>query len=139
MPGASRSSCFPTPSPARKPKNTARREVLQNWIGSLTPDMPAASRRMASALIETARRANHVSADGKLHLLALGGDELTPNSITRNDGFTAFVAGKSDVVVDRFLYANWNAAEAETLTARYLDWAEHSGIRPAGVWAAHDP
>ena len=120
-------------------KYGAPREVLQNWIGSLTPDMPAASRRMASALIESARRANHVSADGKLHLLALGGDELTPNSITRNDGFTAFVAGKSDVVVDRFLYANWNAAEAATLTARYLDWAEHSGIRPAGVWAANDP
>lgn len=120
-------------------KYGAPREVLQNWIGSLTPDMPAASRRMASALIEKAKRAGHVSADGKLHLLALGGDERTPNSITRNDGFTAYIATRSDVVVDRFLFANWNAAEAETLTSRYLDWAEHSGIRPAGIWAANDP
>jgi ABC-type sugar transport system substrate-binding protein len=117
----------------------APREVLESWIGSLVPDMPAASRRMASALIETGKRAGRVSADGKLHLLALGGDELTPNSITRNDGFNAYVATRSDVVVDRFLFANWNAAEAATLTTRYLDWAEHSGIRPAGIWAANDP
>ena len=120
-------------------KYGAPREVLENWIGSLSPDMPTASRRMASVLVETARRAHHVSADGKLHLLALGGDEITPNSITRNDGFNAYVANRSDIVVDRFLFANWNAADAQTLTARYLDWAEHSGIRPAGVWAANDP
>jgi ABC-type sugar transport system substrate-binding protein len=117
----------------------APREVLENWIGSLSPDMQAASKRMAGALIEKAKLAGHVSADGKLHLLALGGDELTPNSITRNDGFNAYVSTRSDVVVDRFLLANWNAAEAETLTTRYLDWAEHAGIRPAGIWAANDP
>jgi hypothetical protein len=37
------------------------------------------------------------------------------------------------------LFANWNATEAETLADRYLQWAQRSGIRPGGVWAANDP
>jgi len=117
----------------------APRTVLANWIGSLLPDMPAAAQRMAAALIEAGKQAGRQSADGKLHLLALGGDERTPNSVARNAGFSSFVAGRNDVVVDRFLFANWNAADAETLASRYLDWAERADIRPAGIWAANDP
>jgi ABC-type sugar transport system substrate-binding protein len=117
----------------------APRRVLGNWIGSLTPDMTAAGTRMAKALVEDGLRNERLAADGKLHLLALGGDERTPNSIERTQGFTSFVAQRSDVVVDRLLFANWNAAEAETLTNRYLLWAQRLGIRPGGVWAANDP
>jgi ABC-type sugar transport system substrate-binding protein len=115
------------------------RTVLPNWIGSLTPDMGAAGARMAKALVEDGLRQQRVSADGKLHLLALGGDERTPNSIERTQGFTSFVDKRSDVIVDRLLFANWNATEAETLADRYLQWAQRSGIRPSGVWAANDP
>src|SRR5262249_22831549 len=91
------------------------------------------------ALVEASRRNRWVSADGKVHLLALAGDEKTPNSITRTSGFTSFVQAQPDVVLDRLLFANWNAAEAETLADRYFGWAQRSGIRPAGVWAANDP
>jgi ABC-type sugar transport system substrate-binding protein len=80
-----------------------------------------------------------MSPDGKIHLLALGGDERTPNSIARTQGFTSAVQAWDDVAIDRLLFANWNAAEAETLTDRYLAWAQKSGIRPAGIWAANDP
>jgi ABC-type sugar transport system substrate-binding protein len=117
----------------------APRTVLRNWIGSLVPDTYAAGVRMAKALTDAAERDRWISADGKIHLLALAGDESTPNSITRTSGFTSFVEGRPDVVVDRLLFANWNAAEAETLADRYFQWAKRAGIRPAGVWAANDP
>jgi ABC-type sugar transport system substrate-binding protein len=117
----------------------APRTVLANWIGSLVPDMGTAGTRMGAALVEAGHRNNWHSADGKLHLLALGGDEKTPNSIARTRGFTSFVEGRADVVMDRLFHANWNATEAETLTDRYLAWAKRSGIRPAGIWSANDP
>ena len=117
----------------------APRTVLRNWIGSLVPDTHAAGARMAKALVESATRNRWISADGKMHLLALAGDEKTPNSITRTAGFTSVTEGRPDVVVDRLLFANWNAIEAETLADRYFQWAKRAGIRPAGVWAANDP
>jgi len=115
------------------------RTVLRHWIGSLTPDMHAAGTRMTRALVEAGMTQKRFGADGKLHLLALGGDELTPNSIARTAGFTSFIEDRPDVVVDRLLFANWNAVEAETLTDRYLRWAHRTGIRPSGIWAANDP
>jgi len=124
---------------AEAQKFGAPRTVLRNWIGSLTPDMNAAGARMAKALVDAGNRHQRHATDSKLHLLALGGDERTPNSIARTQGFTSFVETRSDVVVDRLLFANWNAAEAETLADRYLGWALRTGIRPAGVWAANDP
>lgn len=124
---------------AEAQKFGAPRTVLRNWIGSLTPDMNAAGARMAKALVEAGDRHKRYAADGKLHLLALAGDERTPNSIARTQGFTSLVENRSDVVVDRLLFANWNAAEAETLADRYLGWALRTLIRPAGVWAANDP
>lgn len=115
------------------------RTELKNWIGSLLFDMRSAGYRMAKALVEDARARKAAGNDGKIHLLALGGDERTPTSIDRNAGFNDYVSNQPDVVVDRFLYANWNAADAESLAGRYLDWAQRSGIRMAGVWAANDP
>lgn len=116
----------------------APRSVLTNWIGVLEPDAKAAGARMAQALIAAADAQRRRSGDGKIHLLALAGDDSTPNSIARLDGLSAAVATRPDVVVDRRLIANWNAGEAETLTGRYLEWAAHVGVRPAGIWAAND-
>jgi ABC-type sugar transport system substrate-binding protein len=115
------------------------RTLLVNWIGSLEPDMKAAGARMAHYLVDAAAKNRLYSDDGKIHLLALGGDDRTPNSIARTEGFFSALAASPEVTVDRLLYANWNNADARTLTARYLDWAEHAGLRPAGVWAANDP
>lgn len=117
----------------------APRTTLRNWIGSLVPDMHAAGARMATTLIDHAERHGLRSGDGKLHILALGGDETSPNSIDRTAGMTAVVANRPDVVLDRLLHANWNSSEAELAAGRYLKWAKNAGIRPAGVWAANDP
>ncbi len=123
---------------AEAEKYGAPRAILRNWIGSLVPDMNSAGARMAQALVDDGYRNKRVGADGKLHLLALGGDERTQNSIARTEGFTSIVESRPDVVVDRKLFANWNAADAKTLAGRYLGWARRAGIRPAGIWAAND-
>lgn len=115
------------------------RTRLATWIGSIVPDMDVAGARMASALLAKARASGLESADGKLHFLAIGGDDTTPTSIARNRGMERQLADAPDAVVDRMLLANWNAAEAERITSNYLAWASRKGIRLAGIWAGNDP
>lgn len=117
----------------------APRQKLKLWLGDITTDLRTAGARMANALIEQARKEKWQSADGKIHLLGIGGDEITPASIDRNKGLDRAVADAPDVVVDRMLFANWTQSEAEHLTANYLSWASRKNIRPAGVWAGNDP
>lgn len=115
------------------------RQILKTWLGDITTDLETAGARMANALIGAARREKWQSPDGKIHLLGIGGDEITPASIARNTGLQLAVAAAPDVVVDRMLFANWTQSEAEQVTTNYLSWAERKGIRPAGIWAGNDP
>ncbi|MBR0827941.1 ABC transporter substrate-binding protein [Bradyrhizobium manausense] len=115
------------------------RAKLKMWLGDITTDLQTAGTRMANALIDAARSEKWQSPDGKIHILGIGGDEITPASIARNVGLDLAVAAAPDVVVDRMLFANWTQSEAEQVTANYLSWAVRKGIRPAGVWAGNDP
>jgi ABC-type sugar transport system substrate-binding protein len=115
------------------------RRTLKTWLGDITTDLTTAGARMANALIGAARSEKWQSPDGKIHLLGIGGDEITPASIARNAGLQLAVASALDVVVDRMLFANWTQSEAEQVAANYLGWALRKGIRPAGIWAGNDP
>ena len=115
------------------------RQKLKTWLGDITTDLQTAGARMADALITTARAEKWQSPDGKIHILGIGGDEITPASIARNAGLQLAVAAAPDVVVDRMLFANWTQSEAEQVTRNYLGWAARKEIRPAGIWAGNDP
>ncbi len=115
------------------------RQKLKTWLGDITTDLQTAGARMANALIATARAEKWQSADGKIHILGIGGDEITPASIARNAGLKLAVDAAPDVVVDRLLFANWTQSEAERVTTNYLSWAARKEIRPAGIWAGNDP
>ncbi|OKO76173.1 ABC transporter substrate-binding protein [Bradyrhizobium sp. AS23.2] len=115
------------------------RRTLKTWLGDVTTDLQTAGARMANALIDAARAGKWQSPDGKIHLLGIGGDEITPASIARNAGLKLAVQAAPDVVVDRMLFANWTQSEAEQVAANYLSWASRKGIRPAGIWAGNDP
>lgn len=115
------------------------RTRLRHWIGSLVPDIGAAGSRMGEALVRHARARPTRGPDGQIHLLAIGGDERTPVSIARNDGLKHYVASQADVVIDRFLFAHWNQADAEVAAGRYFDWMLSRGATDQGVWAANDP
>lgn len=110
-----------------------------HMLGSLEPDMRGAGRRMAERLIAAARERKLHSRDGKIHLLALAGDEISSNSIARTQGMLGYAKGQPDVAVDRLLFANWNAAEGEKLAGRYLDLLQRRGDKPGAIWAANDP
>ncbi|MBB4368084.1 ABC-type sugar transport system substrate-binding protein [Bradyrhizobium sp. cir1] len=115
------------------------RQKLKTWLGDITTDLQTAGARMANALISTARAEKWQSPDGKIHILGIGGDEITPASIARNAGLKLAADAAPDVVVDRMLFANWTQSEAEQVTANYLGWAARKEIRPAGIWAGNDP
>jgi len=115
------------------------RQKLKTWLGDITTDLQTAGARMAKALIGVARAEKWQSPDGKIHILGIGGDEITPASIARNAGLKLAVDAAPDVVVDRLLFANWTESEAERVTANYLGWASRNEIRPAGIWAGNDP
>lgn len=115
------------------------RTKLRSWIGSLVPDSRAAGRRMAEALFAQMRRSGPRDGNGHIHMLAIGGDTITPTSIARNLGLADALAGQTDIVLDRMLMANWNEVDAMAAAQRYLDWAGRNVIVPAGVWAANDP
>jgi ABC-type sugar transport system substrate-binding protein len=53
------------------------RQKLKTWLGDITTDLQTAGARMANALIDAARAEKWQSPDGKIHILGIGGDEIT--------------------------------------------------------------
>lgn len=120
-----------------QPDQYQRLNTHGNLIGAITPDNFGAGRRMMEALLKCARDKN---PSPPYHLLALGGDPLTPASIERNQGAMSVVEEhQEELILDRFLFANWNRREAEMATSSYLDWASRNKITPAAIWSANDP
>ena len=115
------------------------RSLYDNWLGSITPDNGDAGLRMAQAIIQKAVQKHKADANGKFHLLAIGGDKVTPASIERNSGVYKALNQHPEVVLDRMVFANWNMKEAEKVTSRYLEWSQRNNIQPSAIWAANDP
>lgn len=108
-----------------------------NLLGAITPDNYGAGKRMMTALLKCAEARGDKAP---FHTLAIGGDQLTPASIDRNNGAMEVLDAQPQVAkLDRFLYANWNQQEAEALTQNYLQWAQRNEIAPSAIWAANDP
>lgn len=105
-------------------------------LGAVVPDNHAAGKRMMQALLDCVEK-NKTSKP--YHVLALGGDKLTPASLERNAGAMSVVNQQTEIKLDRFLYANWNQQDAAKLTDRYLKWANNNGVQPSAIWAANDP
>lgn len=110
------------------------REHFKNWLGSLEPHAEDAGYQTARRLIDIGRKSGAAGPDGKVHLLAIGGDRSTPTSIRRSAGMRKAVAEAADVVVDQEVFAGWTrdkaAGQAEWLFQRY------PGTRL--VWAGND-
>ena len=111
------------------------REKYRFWLGSITPDNYRAGYRMADRIIKQAKQ----SFGSPVHFLAIAGDKVTPASILRNEGMLKRVQSDPEVILDRLLYANWNARDAQVMTERYLQWAERNNIQLRALWAANDP
>lgn len=62
------------------------REKYPNWIGELTPDNRTVGKKFANILITTALQGEKRAGDGKLHLIAISGDNQTPAGLQRVNG-----------------------------------------------------
>lgn len=107
----------------------------QNLVGSVIPDNYSASQRQMHALLKCAKP---LSNNDLIHMLAIGGDKVTPASIERNLGVLSVVRKNDDIVLDRFLTANWDQDEARRLTDSYIKWSIKTNIKPTAIWAAND-
>jgi len=75
------------------------REKHKDWIGSLIPDNRFAGYRIAKTVIDTASQQGALTKDGKLYIVGLAGDYVTPAALERNEGLKNAVAEYSHVVL----------------------------------------
>ena len=110
------------------------RSKYTGWLGSLDPRAEDAGYLTARALIERGKKQKAFAPEGKLHMLAIAGDESTPTSIDRNRGMRRAIAEDPTIVLEQQIYARWNrekaADEAGWLYQRYPD--------AKLVWAGND-
>ena len=114
------------------------RTRVPTYLGSVAPDNVAAGHLLAEVTLAAARHLGADATSHPLHLLAIAGDQITPSSLNRVKGLEAVLREAPDVALDRMLFANWSGGTAKTLAARYVEWAQRSGLQPAAVWAASD-
>ena len=99
------------------------RERFKHWIGSLEPHAEEAGYLTGKALIAKGRAMKAFAPDGRLHMIAIGGDRSTPTSIRRSAGMRQAVAEAGDVVLDQEVFAAWRhdkaAEQSEWLYLRY--------------------
>jgi ABC-type sugar transport system substrate-binding protein len=110
------------------------RERFKNWLGSLEPHAEDAGYLTAKKLIETGRKSGAVGADGKLHLMVIGGDRSTPTSIRRNAGMHRAISEAPDVVLDQEVFAGWTREKA----AEQSVWLYQRYPGTRLIWAGND-
>ncbi|MFC3532371.1 ABC transporter substrate-binding protein [Vogesella facilis] len=104
------------------------------WLGSLEPHAEDAGYQSAQALIRQGRRAGLPRVNGKLQLIAIGGDRSTPTSILRDSGLRRAVAEAGDVELVQQVYAAWNRERG----AEQSEWLYQRYPQARMVWAGND-
>jgi ABC-type sugar transport system substrate-binding protein len=106
----------------------------EGWLGSLEPRAEDAGFMTARAIIERGRAAGAVGADGKLHMLAIGGDRSSTTSILRDEGMRRAVAADPGVVLEQEVFAGWTRDKAAEQSAGLYE--RYPAVRL--VWAGND-
>lgn len=107
---------------------------FRHWLGSLEPRAEDAGYLTARALIERGRRAGLPRINGKLPLLAIGGDRSTPSSLLRSEGMRRAVTEAGDVVLLQEVHAGWNRQRAQ----EQGDWLFRRYPQARLLWAGND-
>jgi ABC-type sugar transport system substrate-binding protein len=106
----------------------------KGWLGSIEPRAGDAGYMTANALIARARAAHAFSADGKLHMLAIGGDRSSTTSILRDEGMRRAVAEHADVVLEQEVIAGWTRDKAAEQSAGLYERYPDAHL----IWAGND-
>ncbi|MBT9455330.1 MAG: ABC transporter substrate-binding protein [Burkholderiaceae bacterium] len=111
------------------------RGQIPRLLGSLEPNAEEAGYLTARALIAQGLQDKLQGTDGRLHLLAIGGDKSTPVSVRRNEGMQRAVAEQSGRVrLEQIVFADWRRDKAAEQTEWLL--ARHPQARL--LWAGSD-
>ena len=112
---------------------TPRRETPL-WLGSLVPHAEDAGALTAAALIERGLTEGRLSADGRLHILAIAGDRSTDVSIRRNRGMLNTLSGFSQVMLDQQVFGDWRRDKANLQARELLRRYPQTRL----IWAGND-
>lgn len=111
------------------------REKYRLWIGSLVPDNQVAGYTIAKLVIEKAMQSGLYAKDGKIHLVAIAGDYVTPASIARNTGLEIAAKEYVKVELEQIFVGEWNKDKAKFQAQGALKrYPEVSAL-----WVANDP
>ena len=122
------------PSRQDKQKVGEPREKYAHWIGQLNMDDRKTGFLLADRLIEMAKKANLLNKQGKVEIIALGGNYDDFISSERIEGLKDRVKMQNDAVLNQSVLAGWSHTNAETSTTSLLD--RHPNTRV--IWSASD-
>ena len=110
------------------------RKKYKNWIGSLVPDNRFGGYQIAKRIIELAKNMS-AAKDGRLRLLAISGDPVTPALTQRVDGLKKAVSEHSNVELQQVLMGELRQDKAREQTQIALTRYPQTDL----IWAANDP
>jgi ABC-type sugar transport system substrate-binding protein len=110
------------------------RQRYKHWIGSLEPQAEYGGYITARALIDRGRMLKLMSADNKIHIVAIAGDRSTNSSILRNEGLQLAIREAKDVVLDQVVYADWS----ESLASEKATWLYQRYPNAKLIWSGND-
>jgi ABC-type sugar transport system substrate-binding protein len=111
------------------------RGKYKKWIGALVPDNRFAGYQIAKTVIDKAIHEGAVAKDGKLHLVGMAGDFVTPAAVERNEGLQQAVAEYTNVDLKQIFVCNWSKDTSSDKTRHILKRYPEVGA----FWAANDP
>ncbi|MDM8536907.1 ABC transporter substrate-binding protein [Desulfobacterales bacterium HSG17] len=111
------------------------RTKYPHWIGSLVPNNFFAGYTIGKLLVEDAIQKKLVAADGKIHMVAIAGDHVTPASVERVNGLNQALIESSNVELKQTFYAQWRKDSAVNITIGAL----HRYPEVSAIWCANDP
>ncbi len=110
------------------------REKYPNWIGELEPDNHAVGKHLAKILISNSLNSGKRASDGKLHLIALAGDNQTPAGLQRIDGLLEEVSRNEDVFLRQVVPCHWQQTESRNKISLILNRYPETGA----IWSDND-
>lgn len=112
----------------------APRTGIRSWLGQMTPDNEKAGYQLAEVLIEEARKRKLFGDDGKVHLIALNGDDEDISAKLRIKGLKASMNKHKNVVLHEIVLAGWVKETADRETGRMLKDYPQTSV----IWSASD-
>ncbi len=111
------------------------RQGFKRWIGQMLPDDEQAGFALANLIVDAASQAGRVDAEGRVRLLAFGGNPTGQSARERNTGLLRAVRSRSDVRLLQLVQGNWS----RSAVARKAPLAFERYPEVDAIWCANDP